>query len=408
MTEERMRSDSVIHDYRYHRYAAWLVLLTIPALLMILTEYRHMGSFGHQTPDARVYISIADNYVSTGHFIQTERPVSGLVVPPGVPAILTLFRLLRFSNGMIIAIQILMFGLCNIMLYETECVINGKGIWAPIIYTMANMRCWICLGLFLVEHYYLFLLCFAVWTMYREYEERKKIVLLNLIGLAMVLIRPLLSPVYLTIIGYTLYWGVKNKNKKLTAALLFLPILAFSLNIMINYRETGEFILLENYSASDMYTASRQGSPIHIEEAQHFPDEVYMSIVNDESLNASERNAVFKKLTKENLRDHFGKYLKNGVLRGHEIFMKAYAWATIYTLIGGLMLACEERRKKNWRATVMLLLTLLLALLSSFGVSECRYSIVIWPMASLHGAYVTDQILRRLNNKIHNAIPERQ
>ena len=112
----------------WKRAAIWIVLLTIPALLMILTEYRHMGSFGHQTPDARVYISIADNFVSTGHFIQTERNVSGLVVPPGLPAILTVFRLLHFSDWMIISVQILMFGACNIILYETECKINGHGI----------------------------------------------------------------------------------------------------------------------------------------------------------------------------------------------------------------------------------------------------------------------------------------
>ncbi len=383
----------------WKRAAIWIVLLTIPALLMILTEYRHMGSFGHQTPDARVYISIADNFVSTGHFIQTERNVSGLVVPPGLPAILTVFRLLHFSDWMIISVQILMFGACNIMLYETECKINGYGIWAPIIYTMAYMRCWICLGLFLVEHYYLFLLCLAIWVMYREYNENRKLWLLNMIGLAMVLIRPLLSTVYITIIGYTLWRGTKKENKTLVIFSLLLPLFVFTLNVAVNYRETGEIILLENYSASDMYTASRLGSPIHIEEAQHFPDEVYLSIVNNESLTASEKNEIFKELTKENLRDHFWTYLKNGILRGHELFFKAYAWSTIYTLAGGIMLAREERKQKKWRATVMLLLTMLIAVLSSFGVSECRYSIVIWPMASIHGAYITHKIWDRLYQK---------
>lgn len=383
----------------WKRAAIWIVLLTIPALLMILTEYRHMGSFGHQTPDARVYISIADNFVSTGHFIQTERNVSGLVVPPGLPAILTVFRLLHFSDWMIISVQILMFGACNIMLYETECKINGYGIWAPIIYTMAYMRCWICLGLFLVEHYYLFLLCLAIWVMYREYNENRKLWLLNMIGLAMVLIRPLLSTVYITILGYTLWRGTKKENKTLVIFSLLLPLFVFTSNVAVNYRETGEIILLENYSASDMYTASRLGSPIHIEEAQHFPDEVYLSIVNNESLTASEKNEIFKELTKENLRDHFWTYLKNGILRGHELFFKAYAWSTIYTLAGGIMLAREERKQKKWRATVMLLLTMLIAVLSSFGVSECRYSIVIWPMASIHGAYITHKIWDRLYQK---------
>ena len=215
----------------------------------------------------------------------------------------------------------------------------------------------------------------------------------------MVLIRPLLSTVYITILGYTLWRGTKKENKTLVIFSLLLPLFVFTLNVAVNYRETGEIILLENYSASDMYTASRLGSPIHIEEAQHFPDEVYLSIVNNESLTASEKNEIFKELTKENLRDHFWTYLKNGILRGHELFFKAYAWSTIYTLAGGIMLAREERKQKKWRATVMLLLTMLIAVLSSFGVSECRYSIVIWPMASIHGAYITHKIWDRLYQK---------
>ena len=56
------------------------------------------------------------------------------------------------------------------------------------------------------------------------------------------------------------------------------------------------------------------------------------------------------------------------------------------------------------RATAILVLTLLLALISSFGVSEVRYSIVIWPMASIHGAYLTHIIL---NSLLKNRIQEK-
>ena len=136
-----MRTD----NQKIQKWIMWLLLLTIPAILMLLMEKRVMGEIGHQTPDATVYLSIADNFVNTGHFIQTDRGVEGMVVPPGTPLMLTIFRLFHFSNRIIMYVHILMFGTCNILLCETEKRINGIGIWAPIIYTMANLRCWIIL-----------------------------------------------------------------------------------------------------------------------------------------------------------------------------------------------------------------------------------------------------------------------
>ena len=395
-----MRTD----NQKIRKWIMWLLLLTIPAILMLLMEKRVMGEIGHQTPDATVYLSIADNFVNTGHFIQTDRGVEGMVVPPGTPLMLTIFRLFHFSNRIIMYVHILMFGTCNILLCETEKRINGIGIWAPIIYTMANLRCWIILGDAIVEHYYLFLLCLGMWVMYREMPEQKKLVWMNIIGLAMLLVRPILGVVYCAVFGYSLYWCAKRKKRLLCAAVIFLPILVIGLNATVNYRETGEFVLLENYSGSDMYVASRPDAPVMIEEAEDYMDETYLSIVHDDSRTMQQRNQLFIELAKENLKHHLWLYFYNGIRRGHEIFMKAYAWATLYTLVGGILMARKERKEGNMRATAILVLTLLLALISSFGVSEVRYSIVIWPMASIHGAYLTHIIL---NSLLKNRIQEK-
>lgn len=374
----------------------WAMLLIIPTILMLLMEKRVMGEIGHQTPDATVYLSIADNFVNTGHFIQTDRGVQGMVVPPGTPVMLTLFRLLHFSNRMIMYVHILMFGICNILLYETEKRINGKGMWAPIMYTMANLRCWIILGDAIVEHYFLFLLCLGVWMMYKEMETQRKIIWMNVIGLAMLMVRPILAVVYIFILGYSVYWVLKNRKARIGMMVLLFPILVLGLNIAVNYRETGELIVLENYSGSDMYVATRPDAPVMIEEAEEYMDETYLSIVHDDSRTMQQRNQLFKELAKENLKNHLWLYLLNGIRRGHEIFMKAYAWATIYTLAGGILLAKKEKGEGNMRATAILVITLLLAAISSFGVSEVRYSIVIWPMASIHGAYLTHIILNSM------------
>ena len=379
----------------------WGLLITIPAILMLLMESRVMGEIGHQTYDARLYLSVADNFIKTGHFIQTDRSVEGMVVPPGTPFMLTVFRLLHFSNRMIMYIQVFMFGMCNILLYETEKRINGIGIWAPIMYTMANLRCWIILGDAIVEHYYLFLMCLGIWVMYKEITAEKKLLSMNVIGLAMLMFRPILAVVYVTILGYSLYWVIKNRKPGIGTIILLAPVLILGLNTAVNYRETGELIVLENYSGSDMYVASRADAPVMIEDAQKHIDETYRTILNDDSRTMQQRNRLFKDLAKENRRHHFGLYLLNAIRRGNEIFLKAYAWATIYTLIGGIMLARSEQKEGKLRSTGILLVTLLLAVISSFGVSEVRYSIVIWPMASIHGAFLTHLLLRMLFVKQH-------
>ena len=91
------------------RVLAWLILLVLPGLLMLRMETMTMGVIGHQTPDAVLYLSIADNFVNTGHFIQTARDVKGMVVPPGTPIMLTVYRLLHASNRIMLVIHFLMF-----------------------------------------------------------------------------------------------------------------------------------------------------------------------------------------------------------------------------------------------------------------------------------------------------------
>lgn len=379
------------------------ILMTIPALLLLLEEKLMVGQLCVQGSDARVYISIADNFVSTGHFIQTARPYIGLVVPPGTPFMITLFRLFGLSDYGIMAAQTLMFGLDNVLLFETEKCVLGKGLWAPIIFTLACMRSYLRLGMVMVEHYYLFLLCLAIWIVYNRMKMPKKIILLNIVGLAMILTRPILATVYLCILLYTLFWCWKNRNHKIGTAMILLPILIIAFNISINYRETGEYILLENYSGYDLYMASRPDAPVTIEESsQYIVDEPDINRIREDStLTASERNNLFKNLAKQNCRNNFGVWIKNSICRGYELFIKKYAFVTLYSLCGGFLLAARELRQKNFRATIMLTLTLMLVALTSLGIVELRYTMVIWPMASIHGAYITDMLVQHISTRVH-------
>ena len=387
--------DKIMRIIKTHRLFAYLILMIVPASLVLLSEYLIVGELCLQTSDARIYISIADNFVKTGHFIQKARPYVGMVVPPGTPLMITLFRIMGLSNNAIMAVQILMFGISNVFLYETEKRITGKGFWAPAIFTLAYLRCFLRLGVVMVEHYYLFQLCFLLWLIYSDIRMQNRIISMNLVGLAMLLTRPVLLPVYCVILIYTIFWCSKNDKNLIGAGIILLPILIISINIAVNYRETGEVVLLENYSGYDLYCSSRPDAPVTVQEAAEYSkeDPVADQVKEEKNLTMSERNARFKMLARENLRNYFSLFLRNSFLRCYELFIKQYYWASIYALFGGVLLAIRELKQTNLRAIAVLVLTVLMALITSFGIIELRYSVVIWPMASVHGAYMTDWLL---------------
>ena len=69
-------------------------------------------------------------------------------------------------------------------------------------------------------------------------------------------------------------------------------------------------------------------------------------------------------------------------------------------------MAARELRQKNFRAAIMLTLTLMLVALTSLGIVELRYTMVIWSMASIHGAYITDMLLQYVSTRIHRKAPK--
>ncbi len=151
-----------------------LLIGFLPILLMFTVEHVERGAIGVLLPDAELYLSIADNFVSTGHFIQTARDIDAFVVPPGVPFILSVFRLLGFSNGMIIGFQAILFGASNLLLYSTEKQLLSRGGVAPAIYSLSYYRCRIWLGNIFVEHYFMFLLCLMIWISFSRFSQKRK------------------------------------------------------------------------------------------------------------------------------------------------------------------------------------------------------------------------------------------
>ena len=366
------------------RRVDWLALAVfiLPPLLMLGLEYRTNGCLGELTNDARLYLSIADNAISTGHFIQTARDIEGFVVPPGVPFALLLLRLLGFTLPMITAVQGVLFGADCLLLYRTGERLFGRcGLCAPLLFALVYLRTRLYLGNIFVEHWYLFLLCLLLRLVFCEMEERKKALLLSLCGLAAVMTRPALLPVYLACLGYAALCSVRRRSAWPLLGAVAISALAFGVNLAVNYRETGEWIWLQNYSGVDFYAAFHPDAAVTRAQSGKFGDPVLTAITTDASLSMSERSRRLMALAREFVHQNPAGLLRKIILRGLELYGRSYFFVPLPALAGGIVF-CRARRQAD--GYILLAVNLMLALLSCCGIPELRYTLPVWPLAALH------------------------
>ena len=359
--------------------------------MMLLYEYVRLGRIGNMTADGRLYLSIADNFLSSGHFIQTARWFPGMVVPPIVPATVTILRLLGFTADTLCLFHAVLFGLSHVMLGETEWRLTGRCGLASLVYCLAYARCRLLLGNLLVEHYYLFLICTLLWLLFCPIKPGRKILEMNFVGLLLFMTRPAMAPAYLLVLSGTLCYSWRNRLLRQGTAILLLPAILLTFNMWVNYRETGEIILLESYSGTDLYITACENAPVTREEWAVYENETRDSVFFAKELTMSQKSAILNSLSRAYVREHFGTYLYKSLQRFFDIFGRAYLFLPVIPAAGGVLFA---RSRKN-RGERMLHYSIwgvnvLLALLTSFGIPEIRYTAVIWPVASLHCAEAAD------------------
>lgn len=376
------------------------LLFFAPVLIMLLTEYFETNTIGSLPADGPLYLSIADNFLETGHFIQTSRDYINFVVPPGVPFFLTVFRFLGFDMWMITAVHALLFGVSNILLFRTEMRLFGRGGIAALLYTMAFFRCRLYLGTILVEHYFMFMLCLIVWLIFADIPEKRKLLLLNFVGVAAFLTRTVLSLVYICILVYTLYVFVSGRKWSGAAAVLLLPVILLSVNLCVNYRETGEMILLESYSGVDMYKAVSPKTTLTYRDSVYFDDEELNRIYQEPDMTMKQKSEKLVQMAREIVKADPWRCISNTLIRIYNMFLKAYVYAAIPAIIGGLLMAMGKHKGIKLLNYTMLAVNILLAVITSFGFPEIRYTIVIWVLCSIHLSALFYFVLDRLKTRL--------
>lgn len=394
-----MRKKAVLSYIKRHEGEIfWFVV----PLLIALIYYAVKGVFIYLGPDAELYYSIAENFRTTGHFIQTARDSALFVVPFGVPLILTVLRLIGFTLPMIIAIQYLMFGTACMLLYKTERILFGRGGFAPVFYSLVLLRARIDLYDIYLEHYFLLLIILLLYlSVRRDMPVKKRLIYMNLAGMYMVACRPVLLPVYIAVLIYSLVLLVRRQLPVGRFAIfLLIPVLLFGANTLVNYRETGYPIVMDSYSGRDFYAANNPEASAGYYSSKIYESfgEEYTAVQNDPNLDRVQKNERFKEMGKEWVMENLDLFQCNTAKRFAEDFVWTWRYTLILCFFGAMHMiaACPDWRR--W-AAVTLAVNLVVAVITAMGLVMVRYTVVVWPLAALHLSAITHPTLKRLKER---------
>lgn len=394
-----MRKKAVLSYIKRHEGEIfWFV---VPPLIALI-YYAVKGVFIYLGPDAELYYSIAENFRTTGHFIQTARDSALFVVPFGVPLILTVLRLIGFTLPMIIAIQYLMFGTACMLLYKTERILFGRGGFAPVFYSLALLRARIDLYDIYLEHYFLLLIILLLYlSVRRDMPVKKRLIYMNLAGMYMVACRPVLLPVYIAVLIYSLVLLVRRQLPVGRFAIfLLIPVLLFGANTLVNYRETGYPIVMDSYSGRDFYAANNPEASAGYYSSKIYESfgEEYTAVQNDPTLDRVQKNELFKKMGTKWVMENPELFQCNTAKRFAEDFVWTWRYTLILCFFGAMHMiaACPDWRR--W-AAVTLAVNLVVAVITAMGLVMVRYTAVVWPLAALHLSAITHPTLKRLKER---------
>ncbi|MBQ7736395.1 MAG: hypothetical protein IJT62_01000 [Oscillospiraceae bacterium] len=359
----------------------------LPILLFTLSQVEKRPLVAN-SPDANLYLSVADNFLQTGHFVQTVRAPGSYVVPFGAPLILTVLRLLRFDLPMIVIFQYALHGGTCLFLFKSEENVFPCGAVSPLVYTLALFRAHLYYNCIRVECYFLFCIAGIIWCLSeRALSEKRRTILINLFGFVGFSVRTVLIVFYIPILLHTVYlWIHKRIPRKMMVALLLFPCLILSLNTLNNKMETGHWIVTDNYAGGDIYIANNPYTkPVYYSASmtEELVGEEYYQITNDPTLDYTEKNEILLSLAKTWIRENPKEFLSNTSQKFNDIFIKFWRHLLTVSTICGVIYILKWSPHK-WLSILCLALNAAVAVLTSCGLIMGRYTMPVWPLASLH------------------------
>lgn len=370
-----------------YNFAIYVVVFLAVLLYSVYSNFRNNGALYIPTPDGDLYLSIAENFVRSGHFIQTSRPYEmNFIVPPGLPAVLTLIFSVagEGSLGLIMVLQYCLFALSAVLLMASGGELC-KGAKCNVIIPWLFLSCLktncVNPGMILTETYTVFLLSLALYLFVCDrLSEQTKVVYILAVFLLTVFIRPAMAGLVLLPIVHVFRLGFTKKPDKMFYSKIVLLVVLFVsglfINAGVNKRETGYFVLLQNYGGVSFYQANNANTKsdhYSSDKAADFSDSYFFEVYQDSTLDMQQKNELLNAKAKQFI-------LKNPIfcikkaLGRYKAFLKTNAFRLCSALLS--MLVLWRFKYLNVTKCVCLLgAFLILTAVPSFGLYIERYYI---------------------------------
>lgn len=378
--------------------AVFIASITVfVSYVLIRLGYENLfRSFG----DGHLYVSLADNILDNGHFIQTIRTErDNMVVPFGLPLMLLPFRLITRSDVPLELLPFAVFGATSVLAFLSERRLFGtSGMLSAAFLTLAYMFRYECSPVFFccTEVWYTFFLYAALYAFSREDDALpRRLGWVNALTFWAMCIRPVLSPVYICAAVYTVLCAAKRRlSIKRAAAYLLIPAAVMLVFTGINYRETGQPVLFENYAAPDLWSANNPDSK-PLEDKVY---ELYLEMEATTGIDYARDNALYKAKIREYIAQYPGKFISDTAKKFLALYVFDWRFAIFPVLAAAAVLIIRDRRRRLFFA-VLTGLMLFLAIISSVGLYINRYTFFVVPFWNvfLAGGYsVLKPYIKRL------------
>lgn len=377
-----------------HHLLCKILVFFLSVGLMMTLSYIWTGSLVYYNGDSKMYISIADNFLDNGHFLQTVRTErENFIVPFGFPAILTIIRLFTRSNLAIALVQYAVFGLACVLLYCAERNFFGNiGGLSVLMHCLMLWRIhYAGPGCVVTETWYITPIIFCIWLLSRKDIKTESRLTMAYIALFIgFIIRPLLGMLFFPLALYMIVQTVYKKYNLLRlVALIGISVLIMGGIAALNYRETGHPVFTEAYSGISVYLQNNDNIAewgIDFGKGEYeYADEQFLSIYNRTDIDYYEKNEILGDLGYEYMFSHPWLTIKNIAYKFCYLFITY--WYYLIALAGaGAFAAFKFKPKFRREFAVILIAAAAVAIVTSMGLPEPRYAYIVFPVFTLFTA----------------------
>ena len=340
-----------------------------------------------------------------------------MIVPPGTPIVFLVFWLLFHTEKAIVCFQYFLFGLDCVLCAEAvrellygivknQIINRFFPLCAAILFARYALKT-NCVNpaLLLTENYTVFLIC-LILLLCAKWKRAGKNKVLYLFGTLLLLcfFRPAcIGMVFVAAVAVGCFEDRKKLPYKAIVAEFCVFGVLLGINGYINCRETGEFVIIENYSGQGIWLANNENTiPTWYDSsmAVEMMSSEMQAIQNNDKLSYSEKNSIYSTKGKEYILHHPLNTLNNMRIKNDRLFINGISLCAFVLFILGLLLLRGKQVLSSFQMLVFGGGFFMISVTTVLGLLVLRYIAPVIPFYAILGGASIEYMIDCMVNSI--------